>query len=297
MKLRRSFVAIGCAALLAVVAAHAARPRPAMAASVADAIPTLSPLQVLMKIRTTFLSHRPPPPFETYTLVRAQNTNYGDPPYPDLANSYKYHVWVRNLDRAALARKVYMSFHRGTLEFQRPALNEDRDPGPPTADLFEPAPATPHPVSWVPTPEPTNPPGLTVIATVKALGEFDYRIVSLDHEDGMVHLVLSPIRNPNRNRLRQIWADETTYELKKVVATDRLFVEKGPVYPVLFTITLDELDGYPVVTHIHGVVYGGYDGDGQTVDYDFKDITFPKSLPSWYFDPRDYAQHQNDAPL
>jgi hypothetical protein len=55
-------------------------------------------------------------------------------------------------------------------------------------------------------------------------------------------------------------------------------------------------EGIPVITHIHGVVYGGYDGDGQTVDYDFKDLVFPQTLPDWYFNPREYAQHQSEAP-
>jgi hypothetical protein len=55
-------------------------------------------------------------------------------------------------------------------------------------------------------------------------------------------------------------------------------------------------EGIPVITRIHGVVYGGYDGDGQTVDYDFKNLIFPASLPSWYFDAHDYAQHLSEAP-
>ena len=97
---------------------------------------------------------------------------------------------------------------------------------------------------------------------------------------------LTPIRDPERNRLREIYADRNTFELHKVVATDKLFIEPGnKIYPVIFTITLQPLDGIPVVTHIHGIVGGGYDGDGQQVDYDFKDIQFPTTLPEWYFDP------------
>jgi hypothetical protein len=50
------------------------------------------------------------------------------------------------------------------------------------------------------------------------------------------------------------------------------------------------------VTDIHGVVGDGYSGDGSTVDYSFRDITFPAMLPDWYFDARTYAAHQSDAP-
>jgi hypothetical protein len=59
---------------------------------------------------------------------------------------------------------------------------------------------------------------------------------------------------------------------------------------------MGSVQGFPVVTNLHGVVTGGYHGDGQEVDYRFTDIAFPATLPSWYFDARSYAAHQNDAP-
>jgi hypothetical protein len=260
----------------------------------APAEPTPSPQRVLGLIRAQYRSHRPPPPYETYTLVRAQKATNG---YPDPVGSYTVHVWVRNVDRAALTRFVYRDEARGPLAFDRPAFNEDRDPGPPTADVFEPAPARPHPVSEVPTPEPRYTP-LPVIGTVRALIESDYRVDSLRTEGDRVHLTIYPIRDVERNRLREIYADAKTLELRKLVATDKLFVNNGKdgVFPVVITITMGTVQGYPVVTSFHGVVGGGYNGDGQEVDYRFTDITFPTSLPAWYFDARTYAAHQNDAP-
>lgn len=256
----------------------------------------LSPMQLLARVRRQFRTHRPPPAYISYSLERKQATEYG---YPDYANSYQYHIWCRSIDRACLARKVFRDDARGPLEFQRPAFNEPRDPGPPTADLFEPAPVHPHTVDFVPTPEPsykTEP----VIASVRSIGEFDYTVTNVVLEAGLLHLSLQPRRDPDRNRLREIYADAKTFELRKVVATDKLFVSgddagKG-VYGVIFTITLSELQGVPVVTDIHGVVGDNYSGDGQTIDYHFRDIEFPKELPSWYFNARTYASHQEDAP-
>ena len=245
---------------------------------------------LLQKIRAVFRSHRPPPPYVTYTLVRQQNTAAG---YPDFVWSYTYHIWCRTSDRAALGRKVYRGDARGALEFLRPEFNQARDPGPPTADVFEPAPLHTPPPGFVPTPEASLPP---VIVTVRARGEFDYRVTDIEHEGDELHLKLQPRREPDRNRLREMWVDAKTLDLRKLVATDKLFVEKGPVYPVLFTITFEMYETIPVITKIHGVVYGGYDGDGQIVDYDFRDLKFPLKMPDWYFNPRDYAQHQNDAP-
>ncbi len=257
-----------------------------------QAEPTPSPQRVLGLIRAQFRSHRPPPPYETYTLIRSQKATNG---YPDLSESYTRHIWVRNLDRAALSRLVFRDEARGDLTFDRPAFNEARDPGPPTADVFEPAPARPHPVSEVPTPEPRYTP-LPVIGGVRTIIESDYRVDSLDVEGDEVHLHIFPIRDVDRNRLREVYADKKTYELHKLVATDKLFVAGGPVYPVTFTITMGMVQGVPVVTDLHGIVGGGYNDDGKEVDFKFNDITFPKSLPEWYFDPRSYAQHLKDAP-
>jgi hypothetical protein len=255
-------------------------------------VATPAPERILALIRAKFRSHRPPPPYVTYTLLRSQLTDQG---YPDYVESYTYHLWCRTSDRAALGRKVFRAGYRGPLEFMRPAFNEPRDPGPPTADVFEPAPARPHPITFVPTPEP-NFTELPIIASVVTVGEFDYRVVSLKTEGEELHLRIEPIRNPERNRLREIWADKTTYELHKLVATDKLFVEKGSTYSVAFTISMGTLEGRPVVTDVHGDVGDGYFGDGQKVDFHFRDVAFPATLPAWYFDPRAYAAHAGDAP-
>ena len=263
--------------------------------------PLPSPDKLLFAIRRQFRSHRPPPPYVTYTLVRKQTLDDG---YPDLLNTYTYHIWCRTLDRAALGRRVYRGSSRGTLEFLRPSFNEPWDPGPPTADLFEPAPVHPHtnPRTFIPTPEPTAGNLPLTIASVTVLGEFDYRVTRVAVEGDEIHVSLAPRRDPDRNRLRELYVDAKTLELKEVVATDKLFEEDNGnhIYPMLFTVTLEWMHNMPIVTHIHGTpTYqrdADYLGRDATVDYDFNDITFPESLPDWYFDPRSYAQHVNDAP-
>lgn len=237
----------------------------------------------------------------TYTLIRKQTLDDG---YPDLLNSYTYHIWCRTYDRAALGRRVYRGSSRGTLEFLRPSFNEPWDPGPPTADLFEPAPVHPHanPREFVPTPEPTGslPP---VIASVTVLGEFDYRVTRIANEGDLIHVSLQARRDPDRNRLRELYVDAKTLELKEVIATDKLYEEDGSrhVYPMLFTVTLGWMDNMPIVTQIHGTptyqTDAEYLGRDATVDYDFTDITFPGSLPDWYFDPHTYAAHVDDPPM
>lgn len=254
--------------------------------------PLPSPEDLLAAVRRQFRSHRPPPAYETYTLVRQQNTSYG---YPDYVNSYTWHIWYRSYDHAALGRKESRLGAHGQLTFKRPMFNVADDPGPPTADIFEPAPAHTLAPDFVPTPEASGLP--PVIATVRVKGEFDYRVLSVERQGSELYLKLQPRREPDRNRLRELWVDANTLEIHKVTATDKLFVERGPIYPVTFTIYYSVLQGVPVITNIHGVVGGGYDEDGQIVDFYFKDTAFPATLPEWYFNARSYAAHVDDAPL
>jgi hypothetical protein len=285
------------AALLALtLALTSPAPRPTTSPSPqATTAPTPSPQRLLGLIRAKFRTHRPPPPFEIYTIARKQNTDRGFPDYPA---SYQERIWVRNLDRAALSRRILIVPAMGPPVFERPAFNEDYDPGPPTADLFEPAPVKPRQISEVPTPEPTN--TFQVIGRVTVTSENDYHVTSVTAEGDELHLVLEPIRDPERNRLRELWVNRDTLELTRIKSHDRLFVPGGPhgndIYAVIFDIKIAMLQGVPVVTDIHGIVGDNYTGDGQVVDYTFRNISFPETLPDWYFDARTYAQHQNDLP-
>jgi hypothetical protein len=270
---------------------HAAAAHPKTVSATPDPVPTLSPSQWLATIRTKFRSHRPPPPYVVYTETRKQNTDRG---FPDYADSYSYKYWCRTSDRAALKRKIEIVPAMGFAEFERAAFNADYDPGPPTADLFEKAPAHPIPQTEVPTPEPSASP-LPLIGQVAVSNDYEYKVTSVTFEGNLVHLVLEPLRDPERNRLREIWADKTTYELVRIKAHDRLFVPGGihgdDIYGVIFDIKIAMLQGTPIVTDIHGIVGDNYTGDGQTVDYTFRNISFPATLPDWYFDPKTYGSH------
>lgn len=245
--------------------------------------------QILAQIREVYRSHDVPR-FVSYTITRQQLTDEGS---PDLLWSYTYRVWFRTADRAALGRKRFRGRYLN-LEFMRPAFNEPRDPGPPTADLFEKAPALPQ---FQITPFDARP-SLPQIATVTAYSDLDYRVSGLKVEGDLVHLWLTPLRDAERNRLRELWANRQTFELQKVIATDRLYILGGPVYLMTDTITMGQAAGYPVVTDIHGRTTFDEEefGAHYEVDYHFRDISFPRDLPDWYFEPATYGQHIAQAP-
>ena len=284
------------ALLLGVFAGQAPRSVSAAPSATASYPPIGNYVVLFAKIRSVFRSHRPPPPYETYELFRQQMTDYG---YPDYDNTYQVDYWCRNSDRACLKRKLYHLGAIGRMRYERAAFNEDYDPGPPTADIFQRAPATPRPPAFKPTPEPAYTP-LPTIIVVKALYDPDYEIVDVTRDGPLLDVRVKPRRTPMRNRLRELWVDARTLEIEKFTATDRLFVTGDgatKIYPVLFTCTMKHLDGYPVITHIEGRVGGGYEDDGKHVTYEYKKIRFPKSLPSWYFNASDYGSHLDEAPL
>jgi len=163
-----------------------------------------------------------------------------------------------------------------------------------------------NPQTFVPTPEPSGEP-LKTIGSVVAIGESDYDVPKMTVERNLLHLVLKPRRDPERNVLREIWVDKRSYELRKIIAHDRLFTEDGEgIFPMTITYSLGYLSKQLVVTRFHGVILPRVDSDGtqhtvagigSTIDIDFQDITFPSSLPAWYFDARQYAQHLSEMPI
>jgi len=84
-----------------------------------------------------------------------------------------------------------------------------------------------------------------VIGTI-AVNASDYAVTFLgeDSIDGnpVYHLGLSALDDPQHNRVRELWVDESTYDVRKLV-TDGIF-EKGPASTVPWTVTFIDLHGW-----------------------------------------------------
>ena len=228
----------------------------------------------------------PRAPFVTYTIRREQLTPDG---MPDFEWSYTNRVWFRASDSSALERRVFRG-RAGALRFERVSFNGPWDPGPPTADPFGLA-------GIMAEPGPANSTYRT-IASVRASGGPAYEVTSAQLESSQWHLRVRPLHVPGTYILRELWADAATLELRKAVVADKLFIEAGPVYDQLDTMTFALVNGREAITHIHA--RANFDeqpgGDGSDVDYDFSDIAFPTTLPDWYFQPASYGAHLTEAP-
>jgi hypothetical protein len=271
---------LGIAALCALTAAAPDTPT--------SAVP-MSAQIILGRVRAAFHA-QPRPPYVVYTLIRHDKLNGA----PDFYNSYNLRIWCRTSDRAALSRRL-IDNRPGDMEFIRPEFDKPIDPGPPTADIFEAL--APHHLAATPAPDASAAP---VIGSVAVLIEFDYfaEYAGIDGHD--YHLKLTPKRDPERNRLSDVYVDRDTYTLTRAVAHDHLYVE-GAAIPERFEVDFGTLGDVPVITEIHGRTdYAAMTHDlgsaFHEIDYRFTNVRFPTTLPDWYFDPKTYGAHRAEAP-
>jgi hypothetical protein len=266
-----------------------------------DAVPapTVSPANayaILARVKTGLRSHGRPP-YVSYTLIRRELLDG----VPDLLNSYTLRIWCRTADSAALSRHAFGSRATGGAEFITPAFDRPIDPGPPTADLLDvirqtQGAATPSPQATVAT---ASPP---VIGSVAVAVETKYLVTFAGVDGADDHLRLEARRDPDRNRLTDLYVDRTTYALHRAVAHDHLYTD-GRTIPERFEIDFGAHDGVPVITSIHGQTdYAALDARDageplHEVNYRFDDIAFPPELPAWYFDPAQYGEHRAEFPV
>jgi hypothetical protein len=263
----------------------------------------LSGDQILARAKAVFRAY-PRPPYVAYTLVR-RDTHNGT---PDFENSYTLKLWCRTADRSALTRKAWRGKAYGALENVTVMFDKAVDPGPPTADMFEKrlfgAPGARLDATAAPAASPSalGEPVVTPVATPTTLPEIgrvgardgDYRVVRVARDGDLIHLWLEPKSDAERNRLDEMWLDARTYDLRRALVRDHLY------FAMSAQSIEDEFDvrfrpgpgGLPLIASIHGrTKYDQFE-----TDYTFEDVTFPASLPAWYFEPKQYGAHRADAP-
>jgi len=258
--------------------------------------------QILARAKAVFRAyHRPP--FVAYTLVRRDRHNGA----PDFENSYTLKLWCRTADRSALARKAWRGKAYGELENLTVSFDKAVDPGPPTADMFEKrlfgAPGARRDASPAPAATPANAPAFSTEsaapATLLEIGRIgardgDYRVVRTSRDGELIHLRLEPKSDADRNRLDEMWVGGQTYDVRRARVRDHLYFGlTGQSIEEEFDVRFSPgPDGLPLITAIHGQTpYGQFE-----TDFTFTDITFPDTLPTWYFEPKLYGLHRSDAP-
>jgi hypothetical protein len=255
--------------------------------------PSPAPLNaeiILGRARAAF--HAPVrPPYVVYTITRHDKLR----DLPDFMSTYTLRIWCRTSDHAALSRRI-VSGHAQPPQFIRPEFDKPIDPGPPTADVFEAL--APHRVAETPdtgaTPE-------RIIGSIAVLIEFDYIATYAGIDGNNYHLTVVPRRDPERNRLSDVYVDRDTYALTGAVVHDHLYA-MGTKFPEKFAIKFSTLGDIPIISAINGhtdyAAMGKERGDVpyHETEYRYTNIEFPTTLPDWYFDPKQYGAHRDEFP-
>ncbi len=131
-----------------------------------------------------------------------------------------------------------------------------------------------------PVPGSSDPP-LRELAHIEAVAR-DYRIALVGTERvrdvDAYHLSLVPLREPHRNRLRDLWVGTGDYATVKL-ATAGLFNGR-PYDEALWTVTYVQMDGRPYVQQIktEETLRFGIDRFVNGLEYDFVSYAFPASI-------------------
>lgn len=276
----------------------------------ATPLPTPAPVAtdpyfILQRAREAFHAHVRPP-FIAYNMDRMVWLD----DQPDGGDGYTLRIWCRTGDAASLAR-IWSPFRKraiGSLYFIRFNLLLDIDPGPPTADIFEPPPPVP---SAPPAPQPRATESLRTIAVVAKRGDLDYRATLAGIEKGAYHLKLEPLRDEQRNRLRELWVDAAHFEVMRAIEVSRPeqttdqwlqlpLAGEGTMAPIRLDMTFEPVDGVPILRKAIEleIVYPGVRTTGHRVevDYHYDRIVFSQELPGWYFDAKTYRPRFRDSP-
>ena len=271
---------------------------PLVAARRASAADAIDGTAIFARAKTTFRSHRRPE-FVVYTLRRTEERDGK----PLESGTYVLRIWYRSGDRAAMSRRLATpsplatAGPPGPLVFYQVAFNQPTDPGPPTTDIFEPVP--PH-GGVLPTPLPHE--DMRTIQNVHVAAELDYSVLNAELAGDAYHLWVQPRRDVDRNRLRELWIDAQTYDVRRAIANDRLYFSDsgGGWVPDIFDMALELQDAVPVIRTIASTTEVDKDtianGPHDHIQFSFEDIAFPATLPSWYFHPHEYGFHMQDAP-
>ncbi len=201
-------------------------------------------------------------------------------------------IWCRTADRSALTRRAWKGKAYGELLFDTIAFDGYVDPGPPTADIFEHALFAPRSAPGASPAPPIESP-LPIIGSVSVTTDYDYRVTSARRDGATWHLTLEPKRDPDRNRLDDLWVDAETFELVRMRVRDHLYLGvSGQSLEDEFDAQFTIREGLPLLSSIHGQTkYGAFE-----TEYTYEEIVFPDSLPEWYFQPKQYGMHRADAP-
>jgi hypothetical protein len=153
-------------------------------------------------------------------------------------------------------------------------------------------------VQAVPAPMQPDVSGLKTIASVTAYAPPAYAVdligIETVHGHNAYHLRLSPLSEPERHNLRDLWIDVETFDLWEahLVGKYPALVPYGtpPLVQSDITAFFEPVLTYRIVYRL--VWHYTFDGSYFAFRTSIVEIAFPSVLPDWLFDSAAYARHE-----
>lgn len=104
-----------------------------------------------------------------------------------------------------------------------------------------------------------------------------YRVELLDVADGVAHLGLTPLRDPYRNRLRELWVDEGTSDVQRAVVAG--IGDRPPFDRARWQVTFERREGATYVADVSSVEPLKMGRDALQIDIAFRNLALLAQSP------------------
>lgn len=126
----------------------------------------------------------------------------------------------------------------------------------------------------------TAPERLPVIGRTGASARlYDVRLIDMLDDGNTYHLGLTPVRDPGRYRLREMWITAQTFITQKILIAANF--SRKPYTDVPWLITFTQIDGGPYITEerAQGALDFGEAGSLEDVTFRFEELKSTTTLP------------------
>jgi len=130
--------------------------------------------------------------------------------------------------------------------------------------------------------EVTAPKRLPVIGHTGASARiYDVRLIEMLDGGKTYHLGLTPLVDPNHNRLREMWVGVQTFVTQKILIAANF--SRQPYTDVPWLVTFKQIEGGPYISdeQAQGALDFGEAGSLEDVTISFEDLTSTSSLPAY----------------
>jgi hypothetical protein len=104
-----------------------------------------------------------------------------------------------------------------------------------------------------------------------------YRVALLDTDGGIAHLELTPLRDPYRNRLRELWIDTETAYMREAIVQG--VGDRAPFDRARWHVTFDRHQGATYLTEAHPVEPLTIGGASPQINIAFENLSLLSASP------------------